>query len=53
MSQAGYARRQTDVRNGRRYFQARAPRLMPEAIYEIAEDRADALRLLKLYGYLA
>jgi len=53
MSQAGYAKRQTDVRNGRRYFQARAPRLMPEAIYEIAEDRADALRLLRLYGYLA
>ncbi len=53
MSQAGYARRQTDVRNGRRYFQARAPRLMPEGIYEIAEDRDDALRLLRLYGYLS
>lgn len=52
MSQAGYARRQTDVRNGRRYFRARAPRLMPEGIYEIAEDREDALRLLRLYGYL-
>ncbi len=52
MSRAGYAQRQTDVR-GRRYFQAKAPRLMPEAIYEIAEDRADALRLLRLYGYLA
>jgi hypothetical protein len=53
MREAGYARRQTDVRNGRRYFRARAPRLMPEGIYEIAEDRADALRLLRLYGYLA
>lgn len=53
MREAGYAKRQTDVRNGRRYFQAKAPRLMPEAIYEIAEDRADALRLLRLYGYLA
>ncbi|MBX4168053.1 hypothetical protein K3M35_05150 [Rhodococcus sp. DMU2021] len=52
MSQAGYARRQTDVRNGRRYFQAKAPRLMPEALLEIAEGRDDALRLLKLYGYL-
>ena len=52
MSQAGYARRQTDVRNGRRYFRARAPRLMPEGIYEIAEGREDALRLLRLYGYL-
>jgi hypothetical protein len=27
-------------------------RLMPESIYEIAADRADALRLLKLYGYI-
>ncbi len=51
MRRAGYARRDTDVRRGR-YFQAKAPRLMPEAIYEIAEDRADALRLLRLYGYL-
>lgn len=52
MSRAGYAQRETDVRSGR-YFQARAPRLMPETIYSIAENRADALRLLKLYGYLA
>ncbi|WP_020111601.1 VG15 protein [Rhodococcus sp. 114MFTsu3.1] len=28
------------------------PRLMPSAIYDIAEDRADALRLLRLNGYL-
>lgn len=27
-------------------------RLMPESIYEIADDRADAIRLLKLYGYI-
>lgn len=27
-------------------------RLRPESIYEHAKDRADALRLLKLYGYL-
>ncbi|MDF3308723.1 hypothetical protein P3H15_27270 [Rhodococcus sp. T2V] len=52
MSRAGYAQRQTDIRNGK-YFQARAPRLMPETIFEIADDRDDALRLLKLYGYLA
>jgi len=51
MSRAGYAQRQTDVR-GQRYFQARAPRLMPEGIYRIAENREDALRLLRLYGYL-
>lgn len=29
----------------------KAPRLMPEAIYELATDRADAVRLLRLYGY--
>lgn len=27
-------------------------RLMPESIYEIADDRADAIRLLKRYGYI-
>ncbi|MCD2153465.1 hypothetical protein LQL77_07045 [Rhodococcus cerastii] len=51
MSNAGYATRATDVRNGR-YFSARTPRLMPESILKIAENRADALRLLRLYGYL-
>ncbi|MFD6517311.1 hypothetical protein [Rhodococcus sp. NPDC060176] len=51
MSNAGSARRSTDVR-GRRYFQASTPRLMPESILALAEDRADALRLLKLYGYM-
>lgn len=30
----------------------RKVRLMPESIYEIAEDRADAIRLLKVHGYL-
>lgn len=52
MSNAGYTNRGTDVRSGGR-FRARAPRLMPESIYQIAESRDDALRLLKLYGYLA
>ncbi|MFI6368699.1 hypothetical protein ACIBG0_38960 [Nocardia sp. NPDC050630] len=28
------------------------PRLMPEAIYQIAENREDALRLLRLNGYI-
>jgi hypothetical protein len=28
-------------------------RLRPESIYEHAKDRADVLRLLRLYGYLA
>lgn len=27
-------------------------RLMPESIYQIAKDRADALRLLRLYGWI-
>lgn len=29
-----------------------APRLMPESIYEIAEDRDHALRLLRRHGYI-
>ncbi|PEH74631.1 hypothetical protein CRM89_00325 [Nocardia sp. FDAARGOS_372] len=29
------------------------PRLMPEAIYEIAETRAEAIELLRKYGYVA
>ncbi len=28
------------------------PRLMPESIYQIATDRADAIRLLRLHGYI-
>lgn len=52
LSNAGHATRVTDVRNGR-YFSSRAPRLMPESIYRIAENRDDALRLLHLNGYLA
>lgn len=31
---------------------AKGIRLMPESIYEIATDRADAIRLLKAHGYL-
>ena len=30
----------------------RAPRLMPESIYQIATDREDAIRLLRLYGWI-
>jgi hypothetical protein len=29
-----------------------APRLMPESIYQLATDRDDAVRLLRLYGYI-
>jgi hypothetical protein len=38
---------------GSRYRRARAPRLMPESIYELAGgDREEAIRLLKRNGYL-
>lgn len=37
---------------GERYFRTTGTRLMPESIYEVASDRADAVRLLKLHGYL-
>lgn len=30
----------------------RAPRLMPESIYQIATSRDEALRLLRLYGWI-
>lgn len=30
----------------------KTPRLMPESIFDIAEDRADAQRLLRLYGWV-
>ncbi|MGR7002803.1 VG15 protein [Yinghuangia aomiensis] len=33
-------------------FRLRTPRLLPEEIYEIADDRADAIRLLRKYGYI-
>lgn len=31
---------------------ANKARLMPESIYKLAENRADAVRLLRLYGYI-
>lgn len=37
---------------GDRYFRSQRVRLMPESIYAIASGDADALRLLKLYGYV-
>jgi hypothetical protein len=41
------------VKNGGRYRSAKAPRLMPESIYQIAgSDRAEAIRLLKRFGYI-
>lgn len=45
---------EADVKQaGKRYAQLRSPRLMPESILEIASDRDDAIRLLKLFGYIA
>lgn len=47
------ANRDTDRREaGTRYFRTRTRRLMPESIYQIAKDRADAQRLLRLYGWI-
>lgn len=41
------------VKTGGRYLSARAPRLMPESIYQIAgNDRDEALRLLRRFGYI-
>ncbi|MFE7799017.1 hypothetical protein [Nocardia sp. NPDC057440] len=37
---------------GRRRGAARAPRLMPEAIYELAESREAAIELLRQHGYI-
>ncbi|WP_226962643.1 hypothetical protein [Streptomyces sp. C8S0] len=33
-------------------FRLRAPRLMPEEIYRLADDREDAIRMLRRFGYL-
>lgn len=52
MSQAGYVKEQGVFRDGSKYFRVKSPRLMPETIYEIAKDSADAKRLLKLYGWV-
>lgn len=39
--------------SGRKLSRANAPRLMPESIYQIAgDDRAEAIRLLRLNGYI-
>jgi len=37
---------------GQRLSIAKRPRLMPEEIFRIADDRAHAMRLLRLHGYL-
>lgn len=45
----GYAGQVFQARGRRAYS---TPRLMPESIYQIAEDRTDAIRLLRLNGYV-
>lgn len=43
----------TDRRaKGERNFRTTNVRLMPESIYELAKDRDDAIRLLRLHGYI-
>lgn len=45
--------RETGTKQGGRYRRSRTPRLMPEAIYQIAgDDRDEAIRLLRRFGYL-
>ena len=51
MSQAQYVKDQGVFRDGSKYMRLKSPRLMPETIYSIAKDQADAKRLLKLYGW--
>jgi hypothetical protein len=52
MSQAQYIKDQSVFKDGSKYYRLKSPRLMPETIYQIAKDQADAKRLLKLYGWV-
>lgn len=53
MGKAQYVTRQGEMRRaGTRYRQWRSARLTPSAIYDVAENKAEALRLLRLYGYI-
>lgn len=48
-----YGRMAGDLqKRGGRYRTSGQIRLMPEAIYDFATDRADAVRLLRRYGYI-
>jgi hypothetical protein len=47
-----FARDRIDARRGLPSFELRTPRLLPEEIYRLAEDREDAIRLLRRFGYL-
>jgi hypothetical protein len=53
MSEAGYVKDQGMFKDGSKTRpKLKAPRLMPETIYQIAKDQDDAKRLLKLYGWV-
>jgi hypothetical protein len=47
-----FARDRIGARQGLPAFQLRTPRLLPEEIYRLAEDREDAIRMLRRFGYL-
>lgn len=44
--------RDGDVQRTVRRRRVQTPRLMPESIYELAKDRAEAVRLLRRFGYI-
>lgn len=57
MTKAQYVKAQGELRkragDSNRYAtRIKAPRMMPETIYEVAKDQADAKRLLSLYGWI-
>ncbi|MFB7288985.1 VG15 protein [Actinacidiphila glaucinigra] len=47
-----FARNRAEVRRGLRRFELRTPRLMPEEIYRLAENRDEAIAMLRRFGYL-
>ncbi|MGR3870976.1 VG15 protein [Streptomyces graminifolii] len=47
-----FARDRTEAQRGVPAFELRTPRLLPEEIYRLAEDREDAIRMLRRFGYL-
>ncbi|MEV8395594.1 MULTISPECIES: VG15 protein [Bacillati] len=47
-----FARDRTEARSGLPRFELRTPRLMPEEIYRLAENRAEAIAMLRRFGYI-
>jgi hypothetical protein len=55
MAKVVNARRGMYTADGRQFTResaGRRPRIMPEQIYRDARDREDAIRLLRLHGYI-